>query len=238
VSTTITDTSSYHARTHPMTSEQRQAAGELIAALNRRGSVRHFAGKQIIFGTITLVLGLGVLMFIARQQISTNTNFIIALLAGLASIVGIGLLGYGVVRMLLGQLMAGRGKEQLDRTLALLEAELQAGTAESITLRLDALAPVDLPAHLRFWIARAGPHYFGLEAADLFEPATNNPIPRQSLRLTVLPTSRRVVQRQWDGPPVPVTNRALPEADVPDFARGYRPLRQDHFPEHLHPLLP
>jgi hypothetical protein len=235
---TTADSTSYHAQSHAMTGAQRQAAAGLVADLHRRGSVRNFAGKHIVWGAITLVLGLGVLLLVARQQGSSTMNMAMALAAGLGAIVGIGLLGYGVVRMLLGQLMAGRGKEQLQQTIALLDAELQGNTAESITLRLDALAPVDLPAHHRFWIARAGPHYFGLEASDLFPPETSNPIPRQTLHLTVLPISRRVVQWQWDGPPVPVTNRPLPEADVPDFARGYRPLRQDHFPQHLHALLP
>ncbi|MCU0688151.1 MAG: hypothetical protein MUE97_00165 [Phycisphaerales bacterium] len=235
--TTIT-TESYHAHSHPMTGEQRQAAGELIAGLHRRGSVGNFAGKHIVLGAVTLLVGLGVLLYVARQPVASTANTVVAVSAGLCAIVGIGLLGYGVVRMLLGQLIAGRSKDQLQQTIALLDAELQGNTAESITLRLDALAPVDLPAHHRFWIARAGPHYFGLDASDLFPQDTNNPIPRQTLHLTVLPTSRRVVQLQWDGPPVPVTNRPLPEADIPDFARGYRPLRQDHFPDNLHALLP
>jgi|GEM_PF-2144080 len=227
----------YHAVNRAMSTPERQAVTALLGRARRQGSAWHFASRPLLIGAAMLVLGLtGLLVLSMNAQLSGAARGPVlaqvgVLMAAALALAGLLTAGYGMARLMLGLLMAGRTRDNADQTIQLLQLELQGGQVEQIELTLSGASRLrGTPAHAA-WIARAGEHLLAIDGADL--PAVSGrpaSVLLRSLRLVVLPTSRRVLTAQHEGLPLP-EGRSIDAEAVPDFARGYRPLRADHFPE-------
>jgi hypothetical protein len=247
----------FHATTRAMSEPERQAATRLLTQARRRGSAWHFAARPLIAGVLLLVAGLAGLFAISlggklSGPAGPGTPQQAGVLAAAAiAVAGLLTAGFGFSRLMLGLLMAGRTRELTDQTLRIITAELAAGQVEQIDATLSAATRLAGMPSGRAWIARAGDHLLAIDATDLGQslahPAAHSPggtasgpAPAtllRSLQLVVLPTSRRVLSAANQGQPL-TDARAIDAAMVPDFARGYRPLRIDHFPESVRGDLP
>lgn len=230
--------------TRAMSEPERAATLQVLERTRKQGSAWHFAARPLVLGCTLLALGLtGLLAISSGGRLASGVGTAPLQQAGVLAaaalaLSGVLMAGYGVARLMLGSLMAGRVREVSQQTFALINAELIAGQVEQIEATLSAASPVGGMASGRAWIARAGDHLLAIDGADFASHGERGPsVLLRSIQLVVLPTSRRVLSARSEGMPL-AEGRAIAADAVPDFARGYRPLRVDHFPESVRADLP
>lgn len=214
-----------------MTERDIASCKAIIASERARGSVWDFAKRPLIVGLLLAAVGWAWFVIVSpRSGVSPGSTIsqsaaLWMLASAIVATAGTITLGYGVVRLILASLMASRTRDLAEQSLAVIESDLATGTVEIVTMSANACWPVTgLPALA--WLVRCddGSLLF-IDSAD-FQPA--RPVLFASVEITLLPISRRVVSAAMSGPAVapgvPVSAR-----DLPEFARGYRAMRPDHF---------
>jgi hypothetical protein len=247
----------------PMTSDDRRVAEAIVAHIRHRMSVWEFGKGPLLLGGGLLLLALVLFIFnytaiTSLFRSATNTSpasastfmqvLIIAL--GLMLVAGVGAIGYGVVRIVLGQLAAGRGNPMMQQSLTLIQAELAAGQAELSTHTLSACCLLSDPRLQQTrlggpagYLCQTSGGYLALldEGVSFGSAARAQPaLPATlgtTLTIAVLPRSRRTLRIESAGT-ILVPLAVLPVDELPDFARGSQLLREDHLTdEQLAPFL-
>lgn len=223
-----------------MTESERAGALRVLEAQRARSSVWRMAAGPLILGGILAGGGLVVLLTFATSGVGQPSPSLglraIVLASAIASVVGVCMFGYGVVQGVLGSLIAGRSRDAMNEAEGLIRAEIEAGQVDEIEMRISGATAVDSAARGRAWIARCGGDLVGVDSGELMLAGASPLLER--VRVVVLPTSRRVLEAAVSGAPVAIGAARISASDVPDFARGYRALREDHFAEEVRGKLP
>lgn len=221
-----------------MTESERAGALRVLEAQRARSSVWRMAAGPLILGGILAGAGLVVLLTFATSGTASPSMGlrVIVLASAIASVIGVCMFGYGVVQGVLGSMIAGRSRDAMNQAEALIRAEIDAGQVDEIEMRISGATWVDARGPGRAWIVRCGGDLVGVDGAELMLAGASPLLDR--VRVVVLPTSRRVLEAAVSGAPVAIGAAQISASDVPDFARGYRALREDHFAEEVRGKLP
>lgn len=232
----------------PMTDAERIVGESLRDHLALRMSVWHFGRFPILLGIGLLITG-GIIGFSFSHLLLTpaptgtkagTSTIVLSLIVAALMIAGVSAVGFGVVRLVLGMLASGRGKANSQQTLALIEAELAAGQVEVTTHTIVACCLLSdasfkprvkgLPAG---YLCQTDHGYVALVDEVLafgFASASQPQLPAalgSRISISVLPRSRRLLRLESSGS-VLVPAGVLAAGDLPDFARGFQLLREDH----------
>lgn len=221
-----------------MTDAERAGALRVLAAQRARSSVWRLAAGPLILGGILAGAGLVTLLTFATSGAGSPAPAlkVIVIVSAVASVIGVCMFGYGVVQGVLGSMIAGRSRDAMNEAEGLIRAEVEAGQVDEIQMQISGATGVESAGRGRAWIARCGGDLVGIDGDEMMLAGASPLLER--VRVVVLPTSRRVLEAEVSGTPVAIGAARISASDVPDFARGYRALREDHFAEAVRGKLP